>query len=83
MKKWGLVIKVQEGVPRRNASLAEQNRGPKVWFAIQSNALGDSINKDTHHDSTGQRGTMKYLRKSYYHRIECSVANSRAALMWK
>ena len=25
----------------------------------------------------------KYLRKSCYHRIECSVANSLAAFMWR
>ena len=24
-----------------------------------------------------------YLRKSFYHRIKCSVANSLAALMWR
>ena len=55
MKKWGLVIRVQEGGPRRNASSAEQCRGPKVWSAIQSNVLGDSIDKDTHHEGTGQK----------------------------
>ena len=55
MKKWGLVMRVQEGGPRRNASLAEQSRGQKVWSAIQSNVSEDSIDKDTHHESTGQR----------------------------
>jgi len=30
MKKWGLVIRVQEGGLRRNASLSKQSRGPKV-----------------------------------------------------
>jgi len=25
----------------------------------------------------------KYLRKSYYHRIECSAANSLAVFMWR
>ena len=55
MKKWGLVMRVQEGGLRRNASLAEQSRGQKVWSAIQSNVLEDSIDKDTHHESTGQR----------------------------
>ena len=55
MKKLGLVMRVQEGGPRRNASLAEQSRGQKVWSAIQSNVSEDSIDKDTHHESTGQR----------------------------
>ena len=54
-----------------------------MWSAIQSNVLGDSIDKDTHHESTGQREVMKYLRESYYHCIEYFIANSLAALMWK
>ena len=83
MKKLGLVMRVQEGGPRRNASLAEQSRGQMVWSAIQSNISGDSIDKDIHHESTGQRKAMKYLRESCYHRIECSVTNSLAALMRK
>ena len=28
-------------------------------------------------------GVEKYLRKSYYHRIECSVTNSLAIVMWR
>ena len=28
-------------------------------------------------------GAEKYLKKSCYHRIECSVANSLAAFMWR
>ena len=59
----GLVMRVQEGGPRRNASSTEQNRGQKVWSAIQSNILGDSVDKGTHHESTGQREVVKYLRE--------------------
>ena len=78
-----MVIRVQEGGPRRNASSAEQSRGLKVWTAIQGNVPGDYIDKDTHYEDTGQMGTMKYLRESCYHYIECSVTNSLTALMWK
>ena len=49
----------------------------------RSKVLGDSIDKDMHHESTGQRKTMKYLRESCYHHIECFVANSLTALMKK
>ena len=66
-----------------NVSLAKQSWGPKVWSAIQGNVPGDSIDKDIHHEGTRQRGTMKYLRESCYHRIECYVANSLATLMYK
>ena len=83
MKKWGLIIRVQKGGSRRNAFSAEQSRGMKVWSAIQGNVPGDSIDKDTHHEGTGHKGTMKYLRESCYHRIECSIANSLTALMRK
>ena len=83
MKKSGLVMRVQKGGPMRNASLAEQSRGQKMWSAIQSNVLGDSIDKDIHYESIGQMGTIKYLRESCYHHIECSVANSLTTLMWK
>ena len=76
-------MRVQEGGPRRNASSAEQSRGQKMWSAIQSNVLGDSIDKDTHYESIRQMGTIKYLRESCYHHIECFVANSLATLIWK
>ena len=74
---------VQKGGLKRNASSAEQSRCQKMWSAIQSNVSEDSIDKDIHHERTGQREAMKYLRESCYHRIECSAANSLAALMWK
>ena len=57
-----MVIRVQESGPRRNTSSAEQSRGPKVWSAIQGNVIGDSIDKNTHHEGTGQKGSVKYLR---------------------
>ena len=61
----------------------EHNRGSKVWSAIQGNIPGSSIDKDTYHEGTGRRRTTKYLRESYYHHIECSVANSLTAFMRK
>ena len=69
---------VQEGNPKRDAFSDKQGR--EVWPVIQSNILGVSIDNDAHH---GGMGAMKYLRKSCYHRIEYSIANSLAALMRK
>ena len=74
---------VQEGGLRRDASSIEQSRGPKVWFAIQGNVPRDSIDKDTHYESIGQKEAIKYLKERCYHRIEWSVTNSLAALMRK
>jgi len=36
-----------------------------------------------HCKCTGQMRAKKYLRKSCYHRIECSAANSLAIFMWR
>ena len=36
-----------------------------------------------HHKHTWKRGTQKYLRENYYHRIECIAAIFLAAFMWK
>ena len=49
----------------------------------KSNVLRDSVEKDIHHESTGQRKAMKYLRESCYHHIKCSITNSLASLMRK
>ena len=50
---------------------------------IQSNNSGNSIDKDIYYERTRQIGAGKYLRESYYYCIECSAANSLAALMRK
>ena len=57
----------------------EHSRGPKVWSAIQGNIPESSIDKDTYHEGTGHRRTMKYLRENYYHLMKCSIANSLVA----
>ena len=54
-------MRVQKSDLRRNASLAEQNRGQKVWSAIKSNVLENSIDKDKYQEGTGQREAIKYL----------------------
>ena len=67
----------------QSSSLAKQSRDQKVCSVIQSNILRNSIDNDMHHECIGQMGSMKYLRESYQHRIEYSVANSLAAIMRK
>ena len=78
-----MVMRVQENDPRRDTTSADQSQGPKLWSAIQGNILGNSTGKDTHPKGMGQMRIMKYLRESCYHCIECSVANSLAALIRK
>ena len=75
--------KAWEGRPRRSISSAKRSRGQKVCSVIQSDIPGTSIDKDVNHECTGQIGAVKYLRESYCHRIECSIANSLTTLMRK
>jgi len=75
--------KAGEGKPRRSFFSAKRSRGPKVCFVIQGDILGNSIDKDICYERTRQMEGGKYLRKSCYHCIECSAANSLAALMRK
>ena len=49
----------------------------------QSDLPGRSNDRDMRHKHTRKMGTQKYLRERCYHRIECSVTNSLAALMKK
>ena len=75
--------KAGEGKSRRSISLTKRSRGQKVCSVIQGDIPGNSIYKDIHYERTRQMGGGKYLKKSCYHRIECSAANSLAALMRK
>ena len=49
----------------------------------QSDLPRNSNDRDVRHKRTGKMRTQKYLRESCYHRIECFIANSLAALMRK
>ena len=75
--------KAEEGKPRRSISSAKQSRRQKVCSIIQGDIPGNSIDKDIRYERTRQMGGGKYLRKSCYHCIECSAANSLTALMRK
>ena len=43
--------------------------------------LGSSSDKDVYHERPRMREPQKYLRESYYHRIECTAATFLAAFM--
>ena len=47
---------------RRNASLAEQSRGQKVWSDIKSNIPDKSADEDKYQEGIGPREAMKYLK---------------------
>ena len=62
-------------------SQTKQSRGQNAWSAIQSNTPNDSTENDKYQEGIRQREVKKYLRESYYHRIECSTTNSLAVFM--
>ena len=78
-----MTVKAGGGGPRRNIPSAKQSKYQNVCPIIEGDITGGSIDKDVHYECTGGMEVRKYLRESCYHRIECSVANSLAALMRK
>jgi len=63
--------------------LAKRSRDKKECSFIQGDIPENSIDKDICYERIGQLGGGKYLRESYYHRIECSTPNPLATLMRK
>ena len=47
----------------------------------QSDLQESSNDRNMHHKRTRNMGTQKYLRKNYYHHIECPATNFLAAFM--
>ena len=56
---------------------------PNVYPIIQSDLSGNFTDRDVNYECIGGMEAQKYLRENCYHRIECSVANSLAALIKK
>ena len=59
------------------------NHRSNVYPIVQGDLPGNSTDRDVHYEHTREMGAQKYLRKRYYHHIECSIANSLVALMRK
>ena len=78
-----MTIKSGRGCPRRNTPLAKRNEDQDVSPDIQGDVLGDSIDRDMHHERIGRMRARKYLRQSCCHHIECSAANFLTAFMWR
>ena len=52
-----------------------------TYFNNHDNLLGSSSDDDVHHERLRTMGTHKYLRKSCYHRIECTAATFLTTFM--
>ena len=73
----------RRGCPRRNIPSAKRNEDQDVPLVIQGDVPRGPVDKDMHYERTGRMRARKYLRKSCYHRIECSVANLLTTFMWR
>ena len=52
-----------------------------MYSSYHGNLPRSSSDKDVHHKRTRTIGTQKYLRKNYYHHIECTVATFLTTFM--
>ena len=78
-----MTVKVGRGRQMRSISSAKRRRGQKESSIIQSEIPKVLLIRICTVNVQDKMKTEKYLRKSCYHRIECSAANSLAAFMWK
>ena len=63
--------------------LGHEKYSLNIYSNNQGDLPGNSSDKDMHHTPIRMMGTQKYLRKSCYHRIECTAATFLAASMWR
>ena len=76
--------KIQMGGWSEEEYLLGHNKySSNLYSNNQGDLLGSSSDKDVHHIRIRMMGTRKYLRKSCYHRIECTAATFLAAFMWR
>ena len=57
-----MIMIIQKGGSRMNASSAKKSRGGNVQSNIKSNASDNSTDKDMYKKETGHREAMKYLK---------------------
>ena len=49
----------------------------------ESNFHKSFSDRDVPHEHMRRKGTQKYIRKSYYHRIKCTETTFLAVFMWR
>ena len=80
----GLMSKLQMGRLSEGKDILGYNKySSNMYSNDQSDLPRSSIDRDVHHEHTRRRGTQKYLKKSCYYRIECTLATFLATLMWR
>ena len=70
-----------EGWSEEEYLLGHDRYSLNMYSNNQGDLSGNSSDKDVHHKRIRMMGTQKYLRESYYHRIECTTTTFLTAFM--
>ena len=63
--------------------LRHNNYISNMYSSYHDDLPGSSSDKNVYHKRIRMMGTQKYLRESYYHRIECTATTFLAAFMFR
>ena len=78
------MIKIQiGGWSEEEYLLGHDKYSSNMYSNNQGDLLGSSNDKDVHHKRIRIMRTQKYIRKNYYHHIECTIATFLATFMFK
>ena len=83
LRAWGFGRECEKSESKEEYLLGLAKHKSGIDPNDQSDLPISSNDRDMYHKRTRKMGTQKYLRENCYHSIECSVANSLAALMRK
>ena len=76
--------KIQIGRLSEEKYLLEYDKySSNMYSNDQSDFLGNFNDRDVRHKRTRKMGIQKYLRKSCYHRIKCTVITFLTTFMWR
>ena len=89
--EWQWVVRTQDlksiiqvgGWSEEEYLLRHDKSSSNVYSRYHSDLPWNSSDRDVHHEHTRMRETQKYLRKSCYHHIECTVTTFLTAFMWR
>ena len=79
-----LMSKIQmRGCFEKEYLLGHDKYGSIMYSNNQGDPLGNSSNKDMHHERIRMKETQKYLVERCYYHIECIATTFLATFMWR
>ena len=84
VQTWDLMSKVQmQRWFEEGHLLGYDKYSSNIYSNNQGDLLGNSSNKDMHHERIRMKETQNYLVESCYYHIECIATTFFAAFMWR